>query len=295
MAVGWRGYRWRESARFLACNVIGIGAAIVGLAMGAPASAWICCAVLYVVRMFFVTAGYHRYFSHRTFKTSRFMQFVFAFGATTSAERGVLWWAAQHREHHRHSDTELDVHSPVQWGFWHSHVMWFFDGNDRYDAAKIKDFTRYPELRVMDRLWLVPPTILALGCLWFLGWWGYFIGFFFSTVLLWHGTFTINSLSHMWGTRRYATPDDSRNNGVLALLTLGEGWHNNHHHYMNSCRQGFFWWELDVTYTVLRLMSWVGLVWDLRAPVPRIYEAGPRPQPGADSSRSGLAGGREPD
>ncbi len=261
--------------------MIGIGSAIAGLWMGAPASAWICCAVLYVVRMFFVTAGYHRYFSHRTFKTSRFMQFVFAFGATTSGERGVVWWAAHHRAHHRHTDTDADVHSPVVWGFWHSHVMWFFDGNERYDATKVKDLVRYPELVILDRLWLVPPTILALLCLWTLGWWGYFIGFFTSTVLLWHGTFTINSLSHVWGRRRYATDDDSRNNGLLALITLGEGWHNNHHHFMSSCRQGFFWWEIDIAYYVLRAMSAVGLIWDVRPVAPRILAAGPKPRDSA--------------
>ncbi|MCA9709996.1 MAG: acyl-CoA desaturase [Myxococcales bacterium] len=289
-AVTWRDYRWGESAKFIACNAVGIGAAVAGLWLGAPASAWICALVLYVVRMFFVTGGYHRYFSHRSFKTGRIMQFVFAFGASTSAERGVLWWAAHHRDHHRYSDTERDVHSPVRWGFWHAQVMWFFDDNDRYDPAKIRDFVRYPELVVIDRLWLVPPTILALACLFFLGWWGYFIGFFFSTVMLWHGTFTINSLSHLWGRRRYATSDHSRNNAVLALLTLGEGWHNNHHHCMNSCRQGFFWWEIDVTYYVLRAMSWVGLVWDLKPPPPRIYEAGPAPQPGAERLPSRLGG-----
>ena len=282
-----REYQWTEMAKFAACHVAGIGGAVAGIIMGAPAEAWILALVLYWVRMFFITAGYHRYFSHRSFKTSRFVQFLFAFGATCSAQRGALWWAAHHRDHHRYSDTDRDVHSPVRWGFWHSQIMWVFDDNEGFDPARIKDFARYPELVFLDRFWLLPPTILALGCLWAMGWWGYFIGFFFSAVVLWHGTFTINSLAHIWGKRRYETTDDSRNNWVLALLTMGEGWHNNHHHTMSSCRQGFFWWEIDMTYYILRAMSWVGLVWDLKPPPRRIYEAGHRPA--AMASRPGAS------
>jgi len=226
------------------------------------------CLALYYARMFFVTAGYHRYFSHRTFKTSRVFQFIMAFLAMSSSQKGVLWWAAHHRHHHRFSDTEEDLHSPTRSGFFWSHVGWFI--SDKYNETRfdyIGDFAKYPELRWLNKYHVVPPVVLAvtlflIGGAPLLLW-----GFCLSTVLLWHGTFTINSLSHVFGWRRYATTDTSRNNPLLALVTLGEGWHNNHHHYMASTRQGFFWWELDITYYVLKAMSWLHIVWDLR-PVP---------------------------
>lgn len=281
-ARSWRDYEWGAMSPFLAIHVLGIAGAIAGLVLGAPLSAWICALVLYGVRMFAVTGGYHRYFSHRTFKTGRVFQFLLAFAAMTTAQRGVLWWAAHHRDHHRYSDGERDVHSPVRWGFFHSHMGWIYDDNDEFDWDKVKDLTRYPELVILEKLWLLPPAILAVGVWLALGFWGLFIGFFFGTVLMWHGTFTINSLAHVWGKRRYATTDDSRNNWFLALLTMGEGWHNNHHHHMSSCRQGFFWWEVDLTYYILKALSWVGLVWDIREPSRRVYEAGPAKQPDAD-------------
>ncbi len=282
LARSWRDYEWSAIAPFLLVHVLGIAGAIAGIVMGAPASAWILALVLYWVRMFGVTGGYHRYFAHRTYKTGRVMQFLIALLAMSASQRGVLWWAAHHRDHHKYSDGDRDVHSPVSWGFWHSHVGWIYDNNNRYDWNRIKDLSRFPELVVLDKLWWLPPWILGFACYFAMGGWGLFIGFFFSTTVLWHGTFTINSLAHVWGKRRYATTDDSRNNWVLALLTMGEGWHNNHHHHMSSCRQGFFWWEIDLTYYVLRALGAVGLVWDIREPPRRVYEAGPDKQPDAD-------------
>jgi stearoyl-CoA desaturase (delta-9 desaturase) len=223
----------------------------------------------YVVRMFFVTAGYHRYFSHRTFKTSRPFQFLLAFGAQTSAQKGVLWWAAHHRTHHKLSDQEGDVHSAKLDGFWYSHAGWILGPHtDATDYSKIRDFARYPELMHLNRrgLFLLPAVIYAIALALVGGAHALVWGFFVSTVLLWHGTFFINSLAHVWGRKRYATTDESRNNFWLAVITLGEGWHNNHHHWQSSTRQGFFWWELDPTYYVLKAMSWVRLVWDLREP-----------------------------
>ncbi|MBX7077808.1 MAG: acyl-CoA desaturase [Nannocystaceae bacterium] len=242
---------------------------------GMSATTWLLCAGLYFVRMFGVTGGYHRYFSHRTYKTSRAMQFVLAVIAQSASQRGALWWAAHHRDHHKYSDTPLDVHSPMQHGFWHSHIGWVFDHNSDTDWARVKDLTKYPELVALDKLWWLPPTLLGVLVWLVFGWEGLFGGFMLSTVLLWHGTFTINSLSHVWGRRRYATTDDSRNNWLLALVTMGEGWHNNHHHFMGSTRQGFYWWEIDMTYYVLRVMSWLGLVWDLKEPPARVYERQP--------------------
>lgn len=222
---------------------------------------------LYVVRMFGVTAGYHRFFSHRSFKTSRAGQFLFAFLAMSSTQKSVLWWAALHRHHHRHSDTELDVHSPVHRSFFYSHMGWIFDKkHETTQLDEVPDLAKYPELMFLDRHQLVPAVVLGLVCFLIDGLPGLLIGFFLSTVFLYHGTFFINSLAHVHGNQRYVTGDDSRNNWWLALITLGEGWHNNHHAYQRSTRQGFRWYEIDITYYVLKAMSWVGLVWDLGEP-----------------------------
>lgn len=232
------------------------------------------CLGLYVVRMWALTAGYHRYFSHRSFKTSRGFQFVLALIGTTCTQKGVLWWAAHHRHHHRESDTELDVHSPTRRGFWWSHVGWILC--PKFNPTKfeaIRDFARFPELRWLNRFHLVPPIVLAVG-LFLIGGWSMLVwGFFISTVILWHGTFTINSLSHVFGRQRYKTTDTSRNNWLLALITLGEGWHNNHHYHQNTANQGWFWWEVDFTYYTLKALSWLGLVWDVREPSPEVKYA----------------------
>jgi len=226
---------------------------------------------LFWLRMFGVTAGYHRYFSHRSYKTGRAFQFVLALLGTLAVQKGVLWWAANHRVHHKHSDQEGDVHSPVRNGFWWSHVGWILAADwEETQVDRIPDLMKYPELRWLNEHYLVPPVALAVllflvGGLPWLVW-----GFFISTTLLWHSTFTINSLSHVFGSRRYETTDASRNNVWLALLTMGEGWHNNHHRYMNSCRQGFFWWEVDASYYILRGLEKLGLVWDLHAPPARL-------------------------
>jgi stearoyl-CoA desaturase (delta-9 desaturase) len=225
--------------------------------------------------MFFTTAFYHRYFSHRAFRTSRVVQFIAAFIAQTSAQRGALWWAAHHRVHHKESDTPDDVHSPIQDGLFYAHIGWIFaDDNDQTRWDKIRDFAKYPELRFLNRFWLLPPILLALGCLLWLGWSGLVVGFFWSTVVLWHGTFTVNSLTHVIGRQRFETGERSKNSWLIATWTLGEGWHNNHHHYQSSVRQGFYWWEFDVTYYILKAMSWLGLVWDLREPPARVLAAG---------------------
>ena len=234
---------------------------------GVTIQALVVCAVLYVVRMFGVTAGYHRYFSHRSFKTSRAGQFVLAWLAQSSAQRGALWWAAVHRHHHLHSDTEDDAHSPRHRGFVYSHVGWIFDRrHGETETEAVPDLARYPEMRWLDRWQHVPAVVLGVACFALGGWGMLVVGFFWSTVLLYHGTFFINSLAHVHGTQRYVTGDDSRNNWWLALITLGEGWHNNHHAYQRSTRQGFRWYEVDPTYYALKAMSWLGLVWDLGEP-----------------------------
>jgi len=230
------------------------------------------CLLLYYVRMFFITAGYHRYFAHRAYKLGRVVQFLMAVGGATAGQKGPLWWAAHHRRHHRYSDTVRDVHSPLR-GFWWSHVGWIL-GN-RYnptDFEAIKDYAKYPELRWINKYWFIPTTLLGLAC-WGLGGSSMLVvGFFLSTVLLFHGTFLVNSVAHIFGRRRYATDDTSRNSFLVALLTCGEGWHNNHHYYQSTANQGFFWWEIDLSYYVLTLMSWVGLARDLRRPPQHILD-----------------------
>ena len=236
---------------------------------------------LYYARMFFVTGVYHRYFSHRSYKTSRWFQFVLAFLGGMSVQKGALWWAGHHRHHHKFSDTDNDLHSPVRHGLLWSHMGWIVsrEYNDT-QVDEIRDFAKYPELVWVNKHHYVPVLIYAGVLYATLGFWGFFWGFVVSTVLLWHGTFTINSLSHVWGNRRYATDDDSKNNVVLAFVTMGEGWHNNHHHYQVAARQGFFWWEIDFTYYVLRAFAAVGLIWDLHG-VPdhvRVPVAAPAPE-----------------
>lgn len=222
---------------------------------------------LYLLRMFAITAGYHRYFAHRSFRTSRAVQLALAILAQTSAQRGVLWWASMHRRHHKYADTERDVHSPARRGFLYAHVGWIFvPRNTATDYTSVADLNAYWELRWLDRHPYLPVVLLGVGSWLVAGWPGLVVGFCWSTVAVWHATFSINSLAHLVGRRRYVTGDDSRNNWLLALLTMGEGWHNNHHAYQTSARQGFRWWEYDPTYYALRVLSWLGLVWGLHVP-----------------------------
>lgn len=264
---------WVRVIPFIFIHVACLAVIWVGWSPVAVATA----VVLYLVRMFAITAFYHRYFSHKTFKTSRPVQFLFAVMGASATQRGPLWWAAHHRQHHRASDTEDDPHSPRK-GFWWSHVLWFLsDKHFRADYRRVQDWQKFPELVWLDRHDLLIPFILsmvlfALGSALATWWpelgtnglqmmvWGYFI----STVCLTHATLSINSLAHRWGSRRFDTEDDSRNNGLLALITLGEGWHNNHHYYQGSARQGFFWWEIDISYYIIRLMGMLGIVWDIK-------------------------------
>lgn len=222
---------------------------------------------LYAIRIFGITGGYHRYFSHRSYKTGRIFQFILAIIAQSSAQRGALWWASTHRHHHKFSDTEQDVHSPIKRHFLYSHMGWIFDRKHaRTDLDAIPDFAKYPELVWLDRNHYVAPIALGLLVWLFAGWSGLVVGFFWSTVATWHATFCINSLAHVYGNRRYLTADQSRNNWWLALLTFGEGWHNNHHHYQSAACQGFRWYEIDITYYILKALSAIGLVYDLKRP-----------------------------
>jgi stearoyl-CoA desaturase (Delta-9 desaturase) len=248
---------------FVIVHLVCFAAIWTGVTWGAIATG----VALYWLRIFAIGAGYHRYFSHRAFSTSRAFQFVLAFMAQTTTQKSVLWWAAKHRHHHLHSDTEADVHSPRQSGFFYAHLGWIFAArHDKADLSKIVDFTRYPELMWLHKYEQFPSVLLGT-LVFLLGGWTYLVvGFFLSTVAVYHATFCINSLAHVHGRKRYVTGDDSRNNWLLALLTMGEGWHNNHHAYQASARQGFRWWEYDPTYYLLRGLALLGIVWDLKHP-----------------------------
>jgi stearoyl-CoA desaturase (delta-9 desaturase) len=245
------------------------------------------CVFLYVVRMFAITGGYHRYFSHRSYQTSRVFQFILGVLGASAAQKGPIWWASHHRHHHRHSDTEEDIHSPIINGIYYAHVGWVMSSQFLEPRPElVKDLLKFPELRLLEKYNLLPPVLLGIGTfvlgvwlehaypqlgtngLQMLTW-----GFFISTVLVYHGTFLINSATHLIGSRRFASGDCSRNHWLLALITLGEGWHNNHHYYPGSERQGFYWWEVDVSHYILKCLSWFGIVWDLRTPPARVYEA----------------------
>jgi len=276
MNIFKQGVFWAVHAACFAAFWVGVSWVAVAVCLG-----------LYLIRMFAITGIYHRYFSHRSYQTSRVMQFLFALLGTTAAQKGPIWWASHHRHHHRHSDTEEDIHSPIVHGIYFAHVGWVLSSQFLEPRLElVKDLTKYPELRTLEKYNLVPPVLLGVATF-FLGTWLQSAypqlgtsgpqmlvwGFFISTVLLYHGTFCINSFTHLIGKRRFPSTDHSRNNLFLALITLGEGWHNNHHYYPGSERQGFYWWEIDISHYILTMMSWLGLVWDLRVPPPRVYEA----------------------
>ncbi len=250
-------------------------AALVGAFVFVPtAQDLLLCAGAYLFRIIGISLTYHRYFAHRTFKTSRLVQFLMAFWGQTSVQKGALWWAGHHRNHHRFSDEEDDVHSPVLRGFLWAHVGWIL--NPRYEKTPfevIKDMAVYPELVWLDRHKHVPSVAFAVLMFLIGGWSGLVWGFLVSTVILWHCTFSINSMAHLFGKRRYPTTDTSRNNVWLAILTGGEGWHNNHHYFCSSARLGFRWWEFDPTYYLVCLLEKLGLVWDVKRPPRHLIDA----------------------
>ena len=250
-------------------------------------TAFTVCITLFAIRMFAITGFYHRYFSHKTFRTSRFVQLLFAMIGATAVQRGPLWWAAHHRGHHIHSDTPEDKHSPQEHGFFWSHMGWFLTKSNFVTNTKfVRELIRFPELRIIDRFDLLMPLALSIA-LFFVGYYlnqyepqlktnGFQLliwGFSVSTVMLYHATFLVNSVAHQWGKKRYETKDTSRNNFIIAILTFGEGWHNNHHHYPGSARQGFYWWEIDLTYYVLKFLAMIGIIWDIRTVSENIRES----------------------
>jgi len=283
--AGWAGVDWWRIVPFVGLHV----ACVAVIWVGASPAALFVAALSYLVRMFAITAFYHRYFSHKAFVTGRITQFLFALLGAAATQRGPLWWAANHRKHHRHADTAEDPHRP-QDGFLWSHMGWFLSSRHfATEAAQVRDWLKFPELVWLNRFDTLVPIVYA-GSLFLLGdwlarvapelgtsgWqmlvWGYVV----STVVLIHATLLVNSLAHVWGTRSFQTRDNSRNNLLIALLTLGEGWHNNHHRYAGSARQGFYWWQVDLSYCGLRLLAMLGLVRDLKAVPEAVLDEGRR-------------------
>jgi stearoyl-CoA desaturase (delta-9 desaturase) len=264
------GTDWVSGLPFVLLHLSPIAIVATGFTLGDAFLA----AGLYVGRMFFITAGYHRYFSHRSYRLSRPVQFLMALGGITAAQKGPLWWAGHHRRHHRYADTDRDVHSPND-GMWWSHAGWIL--SRRHKATNIDavpDLAKFPELRALDRFQVLGPWAVGVVCFFVAGWAGV-VAFCLSTLLLWHATFSVNSVAHRLGSRRYATPDTSRNCWPVAILTLGEGWHNNHHHYPPAARQAHRWWEVDPTWYALRILAALGVARELRLPPARALAARP--------------------
>lgn len=261
---------WPAALGFIAVHVTALGAFFVDIHWKRDIAIGVTC---YYLRAFFLCAGFHRYFAHRTYKTSRAFQFIMALGGTAAGQRGPLWWAAHHRHHHKHTDDEFDSHSPKHGLYW-SQVGWFLaKRNTPIKLELIQDFAKYPELRALDFLYPVPAIALGAMIFWIWDASAFFFGYAFFLMLSYHAASIVNSVTHTWGSRRFATRDTSRNSMLISLLTSGEGWHNNHHHYPKSCRQGFYWWEIDPSYYALKLLSAFGLVWDIQGPTQKALDS----------------------
>ena len=277
---GARRLRLSSVAGFLLVHLAALGVFAVGFSWTGVAL----CLASYYLRMFAITAGFHRYFSHRTYRLARLPQFLLAFLGQTSAQKGVLWWASNHRHHHKYSDRPEDIHSPLQGGFWWAHMGWILSpDHERTDLSRVPDLAKYPELRWLDRHQFLPTILYAVALSFAFGPVGLFYGYFLSTVFLWHGTFSVNSVMHVFGRRAFATTDDSRNSFLVAVITMGEGWHNNHHWAPGSAAQGFRWWQVDGSYYLLWLAERAGVVRGLHRPPARWREAA------CDARRTGRA------
>ncbi|MDI9347426.1 MAG: acyl-CoA desaturase [Methylacidiphilales bacterium] len=270
---------WIRVVPFIILHVSALTVFVVGFSW----PAFFAFILMFSLRAFTLTAFYHRYFSHKTFKTSRVVQFIFAFIGATAVQRGPLWWASHHRKHHVVSDTKDDCHSPISNSLFWSHCGWFLSKkNFSTDYNLIKDFCKFPEIKFIDRFDIIAPLLLAIvlyviGESFFNAGWQFLVwGFVLSTLFLYHVTFSVNSISHLWGTRRYVTKDFSRNNLLVAILAFGEGWHNNHHYYPASTRQGFYWWEIDMSFYILTFLSWFGIVWDIQTIPKKLRESNKR-------------------
>jgi len=241
---------------------------------------------LYVVTGMGVTVGYHRLFTHKSFKTGPIVTSILGVLGSMAAEGPILTWVAHHRCHHQHSDREQDPHSPhghgsgvlgIVRGFFMSHVGWMFLGNRRDISHYVADLEADPLVRRLSKLFLVWMAVsLALpaliGGLISMSWWGAFLGLVWGGLIriavVHHITWSVNSVCHLWGTRPFRSHDESRNNAIVGVLALGEGWHNNHHAFPTSARHGLKWWQLDTSYLVIKALEKLGLAWGVKVPSP---------------------------
>ncbi len=263
-------------------------ACLLALYTGVSTAAAVTALLAYTVRALGVTAGYHRYFAHRSFRTGRVFQFVLAFFGGLAIQGGVLWWVSHHREHHKYTETEKDIHSPRIYGLWRAHIGWMLHEEClRTSQANVKDLARFAELKWLQRNYGLLIAGQAVALYMFGAGLNYFFpqlgtnglqmlvwAFFISTVLLWHSTFMVNSVCHRWGTRPYDAGDDSTNNLLIGILAMGEGWHNNHHKFAYSARHGLRWYQIDMTWYLLRILSALGVVSDLKLPRAADLQAG---------------------
>ena len=233
-------------------------------------------AASHFLRAIGLTLSFHRYFAHRAFKMNRVARFAWAFIGTAAMQKGPLWWAGHHVNHHKFADRDGDPHSPMVSGVYYAHIGWFLNDTKHDTLAPsnpvIRDFSTAPELAFLERYFFLPPVLLA-AAMFAIGGFPWLVwGFCLPTMTLAHATFAINTVNHMFGSRRFDTVDESRNNPITALFAVGEGWHNNHHRYQRAARNGFYWWEFDPTWYVIRTMAAVGLAWDLQSVPKRIYD-----------------------
>jgi len=262
--------RWRDGSFIVAIHVIPAVVIVDGMPV---LSDWIAFGACYVVLAMGTGIGLHRYFAHRAFRTSRAFQFFLAvLACATFAE--PLRFAGKHRLHHRHADTSADVHSPGQ-GFW---FCWFGslvdDGyTDCETLMMVPDLCQFPELLRLRAWFWVPGVTLATATWWIGGFSKFAVGYCLSLALLLNLVSTVNYFGHCVGTRSYPTRDRSTNNAIVALLTFGEGWHNNHHYWPRAARAGFRRCEIDLVYYVIVALAWIGLVWHVQDVPPHVREA----------------------
>ena len=217
---------------------------------------------------FGISLGYHRLHTHRGFKTSKTFEYFLAICGTLTLEGGPIFWVATHRKHHQLSDQDGDPHSPREGGFW-AHMGWILFGDTHHNNTELMgryapDLNRDRFYRWLNSYHWVPLTTLGLILLATGGWSMVLWGIFLRVVVGLHGTWLVNSATHMWGTRRFETRDDSRNSWWVALLTFGEGWHNNHHAHPVSARHGLAWYEFDISWITLKFFNAIGVVSDLK-------------------------------
>jgi len=256
--------RSRTVAEILVALIPNLGLIAIPFVSPTAVSFALCAAVMLMCG-FGVTVCHHRYFAHRSFKTSRWFQFVLGWWASATGQRGPLWWSAHHRRHHSHSDTEGDVHSPTAGGFLHAHLGWLFGKPAAApDFRVMRDFAKFPELVWLDRLWAVPFLLVGFACYLIGGWAGVVYGFCLGCAIVLQITFSINSFAHLFGKQPHPTGDSSRNNWLLGVIGFGEGWHNNHHHSPRTARLGVKWNQIDFGYWMILVLEKLGLIWCVR-------------------------------